>query len=190
MQMAVLEARLLMTAVFVNRCAWRGRLLWFGEGWMGAVGASRSPMPVEWRSFGKHVTRPGPVVGDELLAAPGPELAPSELQWSVLLAPSSVVSWSTLGAAAAALRRLFFARISWSSGSVGMMASTSACSCLMPSSLLLSCTTVIVVFSFWYARMSLLLSESCGLVLDLCLNSTAPDTISLGVDRSTNLCRR
>ena len=51
-------------------------------------------------------------------------------------------------------------------------------------------TPVIAVFSFWYAHMSLFLSESCGLVLDLCLKVTAPDAISLEVARSTNLCRR
>ena len=68
------------------------------------------------------------------------------------------------------------------------MALASVCSCLMYSVPLVFDAPVIAVFSFWYARMSLSSSVSCGLVLDLCLNSTVPDMIFLKVDRSTNLC--
>ena len=70
------------------------------------------------------------------------------------------------------------------------MALASVCSCLMSSTPLVFGAPVIAVFSFWYARMILSLSISCGLVLDLCLNLTVPNMIPLGVDRSTNLCRR
>ena len=120
------------------------------------------PLPGGWRRIGGSRGRNG-VAGAEGVAlvgraSGGAEAGVCTLGAAVvgssctLGAVSVVVSWRSCGAAVAALRRAFSARISLNRGSVGMVALTRACSCLMPSSPLLLCTPVIAVFSFWYAR--------------------------------------
>ena len=98
--------------------------------------------------------------------ASGNARAGSRILWVAVVVPSctlkatsSVVSWCTLGAATAALRRLFLARISLKFIPGGM---TSACSCLMTSTPLVFCTPVIAVSRFCYACTSLSSLESWG----------------------------